>query len=94
MAQRWLVPVAACVLESSACIAADGRYVWLGFTSETGGSAVFYRSGSATAGKQLWTLAAAACSSTPMVGPFNVGGSGVYVDVDAGSAMVALDADV
>lgn len=94
MAQRWLTPRAACVLDSSACIAASGRYAWIGFASETGGSAVFYRSASATVGKQLWTLVTGACSSTPMFGPFSVGGSGMYVDVDAGSALVALDADV
>ena len=97
MAQRFLTPESACVVTSSGSVnGSTGRYVWLGLTSASiAACAAFYRSGSATDGKQLWSLAASGYTSTPMVGPF-LAPSGVYVALTGlgASAIVAMDADV
>ena len=95
MANRFLTPKSACVFTSSGSM--TGGYVWFGLTGASDGAAcaAFYRSGSPTAGRQLWTLAVASQGprSTPMVGPFNTGGSGVYVALTGtrASALVAFD---
>ena len=96
MAVRFLAPTSACSVTSSACIGdAIDKYVWIGLVAPVDGAAcaAFYRSGSATATQHLWTLAASQGTSTEMVGPFNVGGSGVYVDLAGtrASALVAMD---
>jgi hypothetical protein len=77
-------------------VGSTGRYVWFGLTSASiAACAAFYRSGSATDGKQLWSLSASSNQSTPMVGPF-LAASGVYVALTGlgASAIVAMDADI
>ena len=96
MAIRYLAPTSTCVLTTSGSVVGSaGKYVWLGLIAPVANTAcaAFYRSASPTLGKSLWSLAASPNTSTPMVGPFNVGASGVYVAISGtnASAIVALD---
>ncbi len=94
MAIRWLAPTSACVATSSGSITGSaGKYAWLGLAASAASAmAAFYRSASATEGRQLWTLTAAACSCTSAPVPFSIGSSGVYVTLTGAgaSALVAM----
>ena len=73
-------------------------YVWFGLTAASDGAAcaAFFRSNEADAGRELWNLSVASNAglrSTPMVGPFEAGASGIYCQLAGtrASALVALD---
>uniref|UniRef100_A0A6M3KXQ9 Uncharacterized protein n=1 Tax=viral metagenome TaxID=1070528 RepID=A0A6M3KXQ9_9ZZZZ len=98
MAKVFLTPSVACILTSSgSVVGSEGAYVWLGLTgaSDTAACVAFYRDQTATAGRELWCLSVASQGprSTPMVGPFKAGASGIYAQLTGtrASAIVALD---
>jgi len=93
MARRWLTPSSACVVITSSCVSAGSdTYVWFSLVAphNTTACATLYNTGTETASNALWTTTAAACTSTPMAGPFKTGGT-VYVRLagTGASAVVA-----
>jgi len=95
MARTWLTPQSACVVNASGCVnGSEGAYVWFvlaaGVTS--GACAVFFRSNEADGGRKLLHLTTAACTATPMYGPF-LTASGVYVTLAGTGACATVAAN-
>lgn len=93
MARRWLTPSSACVVITSSCVSAGSNtYVWFSLVAAHHATAcgTLYNTGTAAASNLLWTTTAAACTATPMAGPFKAGGI-VYVRLagTGASAVVA-----
>ena len=95
MALRWLTPSSACVLTSSGSVdGSESKYVWLGLAAASvAACAAFYRSGSATADMQLWTLTVGACRCVSAPTALDAGACGVYVELGGtgASAIVAIE---
>lgn len=85
-----IVPNTASTFAAGACVVgSENVWVWLGLAVpiSSSGSVMFYRSASATAGRELMPIVMGACQPTVMFGPFN-SPSGIYASPTGGCAVV------
>ncbi len=85
-----IVPNSSSVFSTNAClVGSEDKWVWFALAAGmTSACTVIYQTNASTSGSELLCLATAACTVTPLYGPFN-SPCGIYIKAASGGCLMA-----